>query len=346
MRTETACDAAGRRRRSSTAAAPRSDSAAEFRYAAGRLASVARRRARRRARDATPTTRAGRVASVRYPTASASSSRYDLRSRVVEERYLAASGVELRRLRFAYDLADREIEVRDGATPLRTLRIAGGRVVEERFGNGLVRTYAYAAHGRAREGDRDARRGRRAVESTSARAGAARARRGTLSTTTFGRPPAHDPRAVLARPGRATTSPGRACSRTRRGVGRERDRAYAYDALGNLVADRALAASPERSSSSTRSARGSCASAAAAARLRHEYAYDEAGYASLRDGEAIAWDGAGRAASVGAARPFPLGRARPSGSAHAGRRLASAGSSAAAASPTASGLPSRSSSAR
>src|SRR4030095_7392621 len=67
---------------------------------------------------------AGRVVAIDYPDGERLELGYDVRSRVVSERYIAANGAEFRRLGFGYDLADCETELRDGAALLRSRRLA------------------------------------------------------------------------------------------------------------------------------------------------------------------------------------------------------------------------------
>ncbi|HVH06697.1 MAG TPA: RHS repeat-associated core domain-containing protein [Myxococcota bacterium] len=294
MRSETIRDDAGRPRAVAYRRGAAIDSAATFRYASGRLAEV-RDEARASAPETYAYDAAGRVSAVRYPDGERLELAYDVRSRVVEERYVSAGGGELRRLRFAYDLADREVEVRDGAAPLRTVRREAGRVVEERFANGLVRSYEYGAADGLLE--------------AATLAGAA----GVVETTRLAKEP------VGITWHASTTTTGGVAVATHEwftlgpiGEGEPGPRVvgwsaaasganvapFAYDALGNLARIGAAGA-PERTfhfdalrSRLERVRRGSGA-------VLHEYAYDEAGFVIVRDGEAVEWDGAGRIAAVG-----------------------------------------------
>jgi RHS repeat-associated protein len=301
MRTETAYDEAGRARSIAHRRGAAIDSSAVLRYASGRLDRVLDA-AHGSAPEIYAYDAAGRVSAVRYPDGERLELVYDLRSRVVEERYGTATGGELRRVRFAYDLANREVEVRDGAVVLRSVRRAGGRVEEERFANGLARTYAYdAADGLLRSASmRDG--GGAVVETTRL---AREAGFGTIwhaSTATFGALAlATHEHFTLAAP--ADGAPGPRVLAYSGSASGAVSATYAYDALGNVTRvgpadapDRTFQYDAER----VRLLRVRRASGA----ILHEYAYDEAGFAVVRDGEAIEWDGAGRLAAVGARARF------------------------------------------
>jgi RHS repeat-associated protein len=238
---------------------------------------------------------------VRFPGGERLELRYDVRSRVVEERYLAASGGELRRLAFAYDLANREIELRDGAAPLRSVRIAAGRVAEERLGNGLVRTYGY--DGRTGRIDAIAMRDPAGalVESTRLAIDALGASL-HVATTTAGALPFTSHEHFTLGP-IADGEPGaRVLAWSRAASGADPTR-FDHDALGNLAASgtddgagRAFSFDAQR----TRLLR----IRNAAGTLRHEYAYDEAGFAVRRDGADLTWDAGGRPTAAGAGARF------------------------------------------
>jgi RHS repeat-associated protein len=300
MRTELAYDAAGRRASLVHLRAGVFQSGAGFVYADGRLAAIVDAAhgfaEERYAYDA-----AGRVAAVSYPDGETLELGYDRRSRVVLERYLASGGGEFRRLGFDYDLANREVAVRDGEQLLRGLAFAAGRLAEERFGNGLVRSYAYG------DGDgllsavsmRDAAGA--VVESSRLRqeadAGVPHAvwhgstqTSGALAATThewFFLAPAGPDEPGPRVGGFASDAAGEAVL------------PLSYDALGNLV-QRGFSTDADRRSfhydaERTRLLRVERASGG----VEHRYVYDEAGFAVERDGEAIAWDGGGRPRSVG-----------------------------------------------
>jgi RHS repeat-associated protein len=303
MRTRTSYDAAGRRQALEHWRGGALESSARFGWAQGRLGSVVDA-AHGGASETYAYDAAGRTAAIVYPGGERLELGYDARSRIVSERYVARSGAEFRRLHYAYDLADREIELRDGDAPLRARHLAQGRLVEERFGNGLVRSYGYDATDAllATATLRDASGA--VLESTSLERGpgagglvwhAATASFGALPATT------HE-HFALAPLGTAAPAP--------RVGGFASDPAgeellpYAYDALGNLTATGEAGAAEQRTfqydAEHTRLLRVRRASGTP----EHDYAYDEAGYAVARDGESIVWDAGGRPLALGTRASF------------------------------------------
>jgi RHS repeat-associated protein len=298
MREERAYDGAGRAasllyRRSGAFAG-----GAAFAFDGGRLASIVDS-----AHGFTPESydydAAGRVRAVRYPDGERLELAYDLRSRVVEEHYLTAAGGELRRLRFEHDLADREVAVRDGDALLRELVYEGGRVAEERLGNGLVRSWSYGADGLMQDVvTRDAAGlvvERSALESAPGLESIA----WHASTESFGGVAARSHEHFTLAP-LGPDLPGPRVGAYASDAGGQDARLYSYDVLGNL-----LASAPAGSGVGERSyrydaehvrllevRRGSGA-------VDHTYRYDEAGFAVERDGEPIVWNAAGRPISPG-----------------------------------------------
>ncbi len=303
MRTRIRHDAAGRRQALEHWRGGALESSATFGFAQGRLARV-QDAAHGGASEDYVYDAAGRVGAIAYPGGERLELAYDLRSRVVSERYLAANGAEFRRLRFAYDLADREIEVRDGDALLRSRRIAEGRLAEERFGNGLLRSYAYDATDAllATATLRDAAGA--LLESSRLERGpgagglvwhASTATHGALEATT------HEHFAL---------APQDAAGPAPRVGGFASDAAgaqvvpYAYDALGNLLETGAPGAGEQRSFQYDEERARLLRVRRASGALDHEYAFDEAGFAVVRDGEAIVWDGGGRPLALGTRASF------------------------------------------
>ena len=298
---------------SPTCAAAPSSPAASFGYASGRLVSIVDaahgyaaetlRLRRRRARERASATR----------TASASSSPTTLRSRVVEERYVASSGGELRRLALRLrPRRPRDRAARRRRRAARRSRFAAGRLVRgalrERPGAALrLRRRRRAARdatmrdagGRVWSSARTTSRSR-SVPSTQVA--------GSATTSSYGALAATQPRALPARARSARAARGRGSSAsppTRRAATVEpspttRSATWCGPAL------RADAGAPHLPAT-TPSARGCCACGAPPAAAQHEYTYDEAGFAVERDGEAIGWDGAGRTAALGSARELRAG---------------------------------------
>jgi RHS repeat-associated protein len=300
MRTEVAWDEAGRQRSLSHRRGAATDARADFHWESGRLAGIVDT-AHGRAPEGYAYDGAGRVSGVRFPDGERLELDYDVRSRVVRERYVGPHGGELRRLQFVYDLADRELQVRDGATPLRTLRIAAGRVEEERLANGLVRTYAYSSQdGLVKSIEMRDPAGSLVESSRFAQELPAVTWR--FSTTTSGALAA----TTHERFGLGPIAPGEPGPRVHSystATAGPFGSTWAYDALGNVT--RTVSASgPERTfhydPTATRLRRIRNGNGV----TRHAYAYDEAGFVVERDGEAIEWDGAGNALSVGSGARF------------------------------------------
>jgi RHS repeat-associated protein len=300
MRTELAYDPAGRRASVVHLRAGVFQSGAGFAYVDGRLAAIVDAAhgfaEERYAYDA-----AGRVLRVSYPDGEALELGYDRRSRVILERYLASGGGEFRRLAFDHDLANREVAVRDGEDGLRSLSFAEGRLAAERFGNGLVRSYAY--------GEAD---GLLAAVSMRGPAGeeleSTRLRRETdagvphvvwhASTQSFGALAATTHEWFFLAPGGAD-GPGMRAGGFASDAAGEGVEPVSYDALGNLLQSGFSTDADRRSfhydAERTRLLRVEGASGG----VVHRYAYDEAGFVVERDGEPIVWDGGGRPRSVG-----------------------------------------------
>ena len=304
METRVQFDAAGRRSALLHLRGGAFESAASFGYASGRLASIVDA-AHGYAAESYGYDAAGRVSRVSYPDGERLELAWDLRSRVAEERYVADSGAELRRLRFAYDLADREVELRDGGGVLRALGFAAGRLGEERLGSGLVRAYAYGQDGLLRDVTMRDAAGALVERSHYEQEPIAAVDqvRWSASTSSYGALAASSHEHFLLGPVGAEL-PGP------RVVGFAPDEqgsdllTYAYDALGNLVRTGAPSDAERRTfqydAEGTRLLRVRRASGS----TLHEYTYDEAGFAVARDGEALGWDAAGRSASLGTRASF------------------------------------------
>jgi RHS repeat-associated protein len=87
---------------------------------------------------------AGRLQTILFGFGEALTLEHDLRSRRTAEIYALPGQGPVRRLDYAYDLADRSVRVTaDGAEPLLELLYAGGRLDRTRYGNGLERDYRY-----------------------------------------------------------------------------------------------------------------------------------------------------------------------------------------------------------
>jgi RHS repeat-associated protein len=85
---------------------------------------------------------AGRVSTITYPGGERREFGYDLRSRVTSERFVDAAEATVLELTYAYDLANRVVEIR--RQPLNVLQLkytyTNGFVTQTDYGNGLRRT--------------------------------------------------------------------------------------------------------------------------------------------------------------------------------------------------------------
>jgi len=235
----------------------------------------------------------GRVAEIRYAGGERMQLGYDARSRLVQAQLWSAGGGLLRVLGLGYDAAGRETSLLDGAAVLVARSYAGGRLAQTRYGNGLVRGYAYDAALGALAGTTLAPPSGPPVETTAVQAldpNCPLARR-CLSASTATPGAASFEKYWLSPPEGGGAPLDQAGLRV--GAAWERGDALVlgYDALSNLVLGGAgtLDYNAERNRL-----------------LRIEagpdYAWDAAGFATRRGDVAIGWDGAGRIAAVGDAR--------------------------------------------
>jgi len=304
MRTAVQYDAAGRRSSIAHLRGGAFEAGAAFAWRAGRLEAI-RDAAHGFAEERYAYDAAGRVALVTYPEGERVELSYDTRSRPVSERYRDASGVVLRTLQLGYDAAGRPVSIGDGGTARLERAYAGGRLVQERFGNGLERTYRYDGDGLLDETLlRDAAGAlveRSRIEREVA-VGIVSSVVWRASTSTYTGVTATTQENYWLIP------VGEDAAGNRVGAWSQSPTAglvpYAHDALGNLLrvgpdgdaSARELAYDAERTRlRKVRSGTGA---------LVHEYAWDEAGFALARDGDAIAWDGGGRPLAVGTRARF------------------------------------------
>jgi RHS repeat-associated protein len=305
MRTTFQYDAAGRSASVAHLRGGAFDGGASFTWRNGRLDEV-RDAAHGFAVERYAYDAAGRLSRVSYPDGESLELGYDGRSRVASERYLLGSGVELRRLEHRYDGAGRQRELRDGATPLLAREYAGGRLARESFGNGLVRSYAYDGDGFLARAELRTGAGALVERSTLAREplpGLVPAVAWRASTSTFGTLAATTHEHYWLAPVGEGAAGARVGGYAHDAAGSAVE-ALAYDALGNLLrvgsASDPMARIFAYDEQRTRLRRIRRASGASV----HEYAWDEAGFALSRDGEALVWDGGGRPSAVGGRASF------------------------------------------
>lgn len=305
MRSRVEYDAAGRRASVEHLRGASSEGRASLVWRAGRLEEVADSAhgsaAERYAYDA-----AGRVASVAFPDGEVLELSYDGRSRVARERYRLASGAELRTLEHRYDGAGRQTELRDGGSRLVRREFSAGRLALEEFGNGLARSYAYDGDGYLAEATLWTAAGALVERSRLVRepiGGAAPGAAWRATTSTFGALAATTYEHYWIAPLGEGAAGARVGAFARDAAGAEVE-AYAHDVLGNLLrvgsATSASARHFEYDAERMRLRRIRLGSGGSV----HEYAWDEAGYARSRDGDALVWDGGGRPTAVGAHARF------------------------------------------
>jgi RHS repeat-associated protein len=231
---------------------------------------------------------AGRLLHTTYRYGEVRSLEYDLRSRVTAESY-AVPGQLLFDIGFEHDLANRLVRTLDRRTQQILVErvIDAGRVRETRYGNGLVRSYAYdgadlilAAETRNASGQ--------LVESTlierSGETNPVRLQVRSATTT----PLASTEEEYWLDAGEALSDPGKRVFGYRAGPGAPRS--YAYDELSNQISAPGGASYSYNTEHNRLLAAGSLA-----------YGYDEAGFATSRGGVSITWTAAGRLASYGSA---------------------------------------------
>lgn len=227
---------------------------------------------------------------------------YDLRSRVVEERYRL--GAVLRVIRREWDLADRETRLATEDAQGQEQLVLGrtweaGRLASIAYGNGLVREVLYDEETGRLAGyeTRDARGVR--VETTAVEMRVESAPRRLEVVTRTLTPLASTTEEYWLNPGGSLQDvDGLVGQRVFRWRGfssglLEAERAYAWDALSNpaSTSEETFVYNAERNR--LLSASGSFGS--------HSYAWDEAGFATRRDGLPIAWTAGGRLARLGPA---------------------------------------------
>lgn len=305
MRRETAYDAAGR------IAATRSlrwgveEATASFGYAEGRLTSLSD--SARGGIETYSYDPAGRLAGVIFPDGEMQTLEYDQRSRRAAESYWLPGGILLRRLEFAYDLADRPVRLDDDSTPILTRAYESGRLASIDYGNGLRRNFYY-----------DSLSGFPASTITQNANGDTLERTHLGYTSPWSEYPWIFSETILegwlaGATGTAfTLGPGPEDSHPQAGprasgsFGLNNATAYSYDVLSNLTRvevqdSESVAHDFVYNSEGNRLLRVEDAASGA---LVHDYDYDEAGYVTVRDGQAFAWTAGGRIAAIGSNLEF------------------------------------------
>lgn len=331
MTQELTYDAAGRVVRRANRRGSALESEIAYAYEAGRLV--------RKEDSTTPApTRlgydaAGRPRSVTWPDGEQSWFSYDARDRLTTTVLLRADGQLLRQLGVRYDAAGRETRLLDGAAVVHEQVVAGGRLAETRHGNGVVRAHEYDEFGRpARVVTRDAAGAEREVEAIRHEHrnffghpdpnGARRLVTTTYEASAASGPVAFTERAMGWRFGEGQRwlsgmMPDSGTFEWCNGAGCEASGASRFFFLSGLLdlerellpadaagrrAERTFLRNPERNRLHAVVLQpASPADGAWEPVVEHHYTWDEAGFATSRDGVPIAWDASGQLASFGPA---------------------------------------------
>ena len=229
---------------------------------------------------------AGRLVLTLYGYGETRSLAYDLRSRITAE-VLAVPGQVLFDIGYEYDLANRRVRTHDRAAQETLVEhvVAAGQVLETRYGNGLVRAYAYDGAGLI-VGSETRNAVDEAVESTALeRTGETNPLRlqVRVATTTL---LASTEEQYWLDAGEKLSDSGKRIFGYRSGS--SDPRYYAYDELSNQIGTPAGGSYTYNGEHNRLLAAGSLS-----------YSYDEAGFTASRSGVPITWTATGRIASYG-----------------------------------------------
>ena len=293
MRREASFDEAGRRRSITALRNGSIEGSATFSYQDGRLAAVSD--SLHPGAESYSYDGAGRLASIAFPAGETLEFAYDLRSRRTAEAYRLAEGTLLTQLAFGFDLADRETSLAEGALLLIGRLHLDGRLAQTSYGNGLVSSHTHDPTSGLLTGTTTSHPSQGLVASSSVALESIATPselRLTAQTTSFG-PAAtlsYEEYALGPRDG-APGSPGKRLLGWDDGGG---FRLHAFDLLGNLTTadSRALLYNAEGN-------RLLAIEDQASGTTLVDYQYDDAGYVTQRDGEALTWTALGRVASIG-----------------------------------------------
>lgn len=234
---------------------------------------------------------AGRVAEAGFAQGERVVLEYDLRSRVVAEHLWMPGSVPLRSIHRSYDRVGRKTELRDGQTPLVLREFAGGSLLEEVFGNGLRRSYAYDAGAGFLDGTTMAGAGGQVVETTTMDhgwAGAMAYVRATTTTSVGAAATTFEGYWVGPVAASGSWTQGKRLA----GIEPSPFPFATYDVLSNQVSDGATTLAYYNTEKNRLLSSSSWTGAAS-------YTYDEAGFTTSRNGEPLTWTATGRLASLG-----------------------------------------------
>ncbi len=243
---------------------------------------------------------AGRLRTTSYGHGEVLSREYDLRSRLTAEIFARPDGAIAADIGYAYDLADRVVEIRDrGAEqPLVAREYQSGELASESYGNGLSRSFSYDPLTRLPSGMWTSNPLGQTLETTSITRSfeVAPPRQEIVTTTTTALATTRE-EYWIDLDGSLSDPNARVGNRVfhwEGGAGRSRD--FDYDEHGNL---RSRAAGDSFVYDAEREQLLSASLALAATSA--SYSYDAAGFATSRGGVPITWSATGRLASFGPA---------------------------------------------
>ncbi len=269
---------------------------AVYSYAGGQLVSLFDS-----LRDATETysfDSAGRLAKTVYGFGETLTREYDVRSRLTGERFDIPGLGLVADLGYEYDGADRRVRITDRLSQERLVEstFVDGRIVSTDTGNGLVRSRAFDATSGALVGFTTTDSQGAVIETTA------------IEYSSEINPPRQQIHTRTDTPLAVTeeqywTGLGGSLANLDQRVGKRvfgwndgagASESFGYDEVGNRVSD------PSGNAFNYNAERNRLLSAALAVSAQsHTYTYDEAGFATIRDGTPITWTAMGRMASHG-----------------------------------------------
>ena len=233
---------------------------------------------------------AGRVASVTFAEGEHLFSSYDLRSRPTLQTLEMPDSSSLRRLGYAYDLADRQQVIDEDGTPILTHTYQDGHLAAETYGNGLARSYSYDSGTGRITGSLTLNGSGQTVETTAVQqiyqTGSVYL---TADTTTSIGVTGTTHEGYYLSPVASSGSPPIGFEGKRVSLA-DLPKAYAYDSLGNLTG---------LGDQFTYNAESNRLLSATVDNVQVPYTYDEAGFATSRGGIPLTWTANGRLASYG-----------------------------------------------
>jgi RHS repeat-associated protein len=238
---------------------------------------------------------AGRLVLLQHADGRFTGSTHDARSRQIAEWYADADWHLMRRVRFGYDGAGRQTSIRDGMTSVLEREYEGGRLARVRYGNGLVRSFAWDPEVEMLQGSETLAPDGTLVESTVLARSLAWPRVVfEAATTTAGGIEAttRETYTLVGFAGESTLVNRPRIDRFSGSAETEGPRSFSFDGRSNLLAEGGAVFTFNEEGNRLLSIDPAAGSSLA-------YAYDEAGFATVRGERSIAWTADGRIASHG-----------------------------------------------